>query len=221
MTNAVSFANGLVTNMVIQADSRFGIRATRIVELLFNEPVMRIRTIFARTVTPAPSSLLGSNIAVWIDCQANVSMSSRCYVPVPSPSIFANGYTLTNDAYFGPSLPVNYSNANGLISFGPDTAASHKVGFDSGTLVLVGTNLSLRVDAPRIPGVAYPAGGCSTEVYTAQYGSSSPYFELELLGPISTLPVGGTMQFITTYSLFRRTEPTTDAEAQKVLSWQY
>jgi hypothetical protein len=38
---------------------------------------------------------------------------------------------------------------------------------------------------------------------------------------MSTLPVGGTMQFITTYSLFRRTEPTTDAEAQKVLSWQY
>ena len=88
--------------------------------------------------------------------------------------------------------------------------------FRASTLILVGTNLSLRVDAPRIPGAAYPAGGCSTEVYTAQ-----GYFELEMLGPLAQLPVGGQMQFVTVYSLFRRTEPTPDAEAQKVLSWHY
>jgi hypothetical protein len=128
---------------------------------------------------------------------------------------------MTGDAYFGLTAPASFSNVNGLISFGPDTAASHKIGFDSGTLILVGTNLSLRVDAPRIAGLAYPAGGCSTEVYTAQYGSSSPYFELELLGPMATLPVGGTMTATTTYSLFRRSQPTDDAEAQKVLSWHY
>jgi hypothetical protein len=165
--------------------------------------------------------MITSNFGVWIDCQAAVTNTSRCYVPVPSPSIFANGYTLTGDAYFGPSLPMNFSNVNSLISFGPDTAASHKVGFDSGTLILVGTNLTLRIDAPRIAGLSYPAGGCSTEVYTAQYSSTSAYFELELLGPMSTLPVGGTMQATTTYSLFHRTGPTDDAEAQKVLSWQY
>ena len=216
-TETGSFTNGIVT-LLSQTDARYGLHVTRTMELLFNEPVMRISTVFTRTTS---TSMINSNFGVWIDCQAAVTNTSRCYVPVPSPSIFAIGYTLTGDAYFGTNLPVNYTNVNGLISFGPDTVTSHKVGFDSGTLVLVGTNLSLRVDAPRIPGRAYPAGGCSTEVYTAQYGSSSPYFELELLGPISTLPVGGTMEFITTYSLFRRTEPTPDAEAQKVLSWQY
>ena len=183
-TETGSFTNGIVT-LLSQTDSRYGLHVTRTVELLFNEPVMRISTVFTRTNA---TSMLSSNFGVWIDCQAAVTNTSRCYVPVPSPSIFSNGYALTGDAYFGPSLPVNFSNVNGLISFGPDTAASHKVGFDSGTLALVGTNLSLRVDAPRIPGLAYPAGGCSTEVYTAQYGSSSPYFELELLGPIPHSP---------------------------------
>ncbi len=219
-TNSASFTNGIVT-MVSQVDSRFGIRTTRIVELLFNQPVMKVRTIFERAATPSPSSLLSSNIAVWIDCQANVSMSSRCYVPVPSPSIFANGYTLTGDAYFGPSLPPSYAKVNGVISFGPDTASSHKVGFDSGMLVLVGTNISLRIEAPRVPGATYTAGGCSTEVYTAQYSSTSPFFELELLSPAPALAVGEKREFVTTYSLFHRTGATTDAEAQKVLSWQY
>jgi hypothetical protein len=212
-----SFTNGIVT-LLSATDTRYGLHVTRTLELLFNEPVMRITTVFTRT---AATTMLTSNVSIWIDCQAAVTNTSRCYVPVPSPSIFANGYTLTGDAYFGPTLPLNYSNVSGLISFGPDTAGSHKIGFDSGTLILVGTNLSLRVDAPRVPGAAYPASGCSTEVYTAQYNSSSPYFELELLGPMATLPVGGTMQSTTTYSLFRRTKPTDDVEAQKVLSWQY
>jgi hypothetical protein len=107
-----------------------------------------------------------------------------------------------------------------LISFGPDSATSHKLGFDSGTLVLVGTNISLRIDAPRVPGATYTAGGCSTEVYTGQY-TTTPYFELELLSSAPTLPVNGELTFITAYSLFRRTGVTTDAEAQKVLAWQY
>ena len=87
-------------------------------------------------------------------------------------------------------------------------------------LVLVGTNISLRIDAPRVPGATYTAGGCSVEVYTGQY-TTTPYFELELQSPAPTLAVGQTLEFVTTYSLFHRTGATTDAEAQKVLSWQY
>ncbi len=219
MTNAATISNGVVT-IVRAVDSRFGIRSTRIIELVANQPVMRIRTIFERVAAPSQSSLLTSNIAIWIDCQASVSMNSRCYVPVPSPSIFTNGFTLTGDAFFGPTLPPTYAQTNGLISLGPDTAGSHKVGFDSGTLVLVGTNLSLRMEAPRVPGVPYTSGGCSAEVYTAKFEPASPFFELELLSPAPPLEVGQTREFVTTYSLFHRTEPTTDAEAQKVLAWK-
>ncbi len=211
----VSFTNGVVT-LVTPVDANYKIRTTRIIELLFNEPVMRIRTIFERTEAPS-ATWSNRYVGVWIDCQATVTSASRCYVPVPSPSIFANGYTTSGSSYFTSTLPAAFTNANGLISFGPDGNTNHKLGFDSGTLVLVGTNLSLRVDAPRVPGVPYPDGSSSTEVYTA--GTS--YFELELLGPIAKMPVGGRMEFVTTYSLFRRTETTPDAEAQKVLSWQY
>ena len=142
-----------------------------------------------------------------------MTSDSRCYVPVPSSSIFSNGYTKTGSAQFTAALPAGFTNANGLISFGPDSA-NHKVGFDSGTLALVGPSLALRVDAPRVPGATYPDGNSSTEVYTAK----SDYFELEMLGPLAALPVGGKIEFVTTYSLYRRTEATTDAEAQKILS---
>ncbi len=211
-TNAVSFTNGVVT-LVTPVDATYKIRTTRIIELLFNEPVMRIRTIFERT---ASTTLAYAYPGVWIDCQATVTSASRCYVPVPSPSIFTNGYTTTGSSYFTSTLPAAFANTNGLISFGREASGNHKLGFDSGTLVLVGSDLSLRVDAPRIPGAIYPDGKSSTEVYTAP-----DYFELELLGPMANLPVGGRMEFVTWYSLFRRTEATPDAEAQKILSWQY
>ncbi|HEX5397533.1 MAG TPA: hypothetical protein VFY06_00600, partial [Verrucomicrobiae bacterium] len=82
---------------------------------------------------------------------------------------------------------------------------------------LVGPDLSLRVDAPRVPGATYPDGNSSTEVYTA----GSNYFELEMLGPLKDLPVGGKMEFVTTYTLFHRTESTPNAEAQKILASQH
>jgi hypothetical protein len=204
-----SFTNGIVT-LVTPVDATYGIRTTRIIELVPNEPVMKVRTIFERTAESAKASL-----GIWIDCQATVTPDSRCYVPVPSPSIFPNGYTTTGSAQFTVALPAGFTNANGLISFVPDSA-NHKVGFDGGTLALVGPGLSLRVDAPRIAGANYPDGNSSTEVYTAPN-----YFELEMLGPVSALPVGGKMEYTMTYQLFHRTEATTDAEAQKVLAWKH
>jgi hypothetical protein len=211
--NTVSFTNGIVT-LVTPVDSTYNIRTTRIIELLVNEPVMRIRTIFERTGASSKT-----NLGVWIDCQATVASDSRCYVPVPSSSIFTNGFTLHGSSQFTAMLPSEFTNANGLISFGVNSdAVNHKLGFDGSTLALVGPSLSLRVDAPRIPGATYPDGNSSTEVYTA---GSNHYFELEMLGPLATLPVGEKIEFVTTYSLFRRTEAATDAEAQKVLSWKH
>ena len=211
--NTVSFTNGVVT-LVTPVDATYGIRTTRIIELLPNEPVMRIRTIFERTAGSSKT-----NLGVWIDCQATVASDSRCYVPVPASSIFPTGFTTTGSAQFTAALPLGFTNANGLISFGVNSdAANHKLGFDGGTLVLVGPSLSLRVDAPRVPGATYPDGNSSTEVYTA---GSNHYFELEMLGPAGHTRCWGKMEFVTMYSLFRRTETATDAEAQKVLSWKH
>jgi hypothetical protein len=208
--NTVSITNGTVT-LVTPVDSTYNIQVTRIIELPPNEPVMRITTIFQRT---AATSLTNNPLGIWIDCQAATSSDSRCYVPVPSPSIFTGGYTTTGSSQFTDVLPPGFTDTNGLISFSMPPYGNEKLGFDSGTLVLVGTNLVLRVDAPRVLGATYPDGNSSTEAYTAQ-----EYVELELLGPMAKLPVGGKMQFVTVYSLFHRTEATTDADAKKVLSW--
>jgi len=209
MSNTATFENGVIT-LVTPVDQSFGIRTTRIIELLPGQPVMRIRTIFERVADATRTNSLG----IWIDCEATTSAASRCYVPVPKPSIFEMGYTTTGSSAFTAALPGVFTNDNGLISFGVDGRNNHKVGFDSASMLLVGTNLSLRLDAPRIAGATYPDGNCNTEVYTA----GSDYFELETLGPLTDLPKGGKMEATTTYTLYHRTEATTDAEAKKLLS---
>ena len=95
----VKFSRGIVT-LVTQVDTIYNIRTTRIIELLPNEPVMRIRTIFERTAASSKT-----NLGVWIDCQATVTSDSRCYVPVPSSSIFPKGFTTNGSAQFTTALP--------------------------------------------------------------------------------------------------------------------
>lgn len=208
-TNSASLENSRVI-LATPVDTRYGIKTTRVIELVPGQPVMRIRTVFERTQAASKTNALG----IWIDCQATVTQESRCYVPVPATSIYPTGFTTNGSSAYTPALPAGFTHANGLISFGPDST-NHKLGFDGGILVLVGPALSLRMDAPRVPGAVYPDGNASTEVYTA----GSRYFELEMMGPLTELPLGGRMEFVTTYSLFRRTESASDAEAQKVLSW--
>jgi hypothetical protein len=205
----VAITNGVVT-LTTPVDSSYQVRATRIVELPFNEPVMRITTIFHRV---AATTQMNNQLGIWIITQAQDPV--RCFVPVPSPSAFADGYH-----QLGSGLPAQFQDTNGLISFSRDPVAGHKLGFDADSLVWVGTNLSLRIDGQRVPGLpvaSYPDGGCSTEVYTNP-GTNAPYVELECLAPLSLLPVGAQMQFLTTYTLFHRTESDPQAEARKVLN---
>jgi hypothetical protein len=63
----------------------------------------------------------------------------------------------------------------------------------------------------------YPDGGCNTEIYTNP-GTNAEYVEFESLSPLSKLPVGGQLQFVTKYFLFNRTEADPDAEAKKILN---
>ncbi len=207
-----SFTNGTIT-MISPVDSRYRIQMTRIIELVANQPVMRITTIFDRTAAPSQANLLTNPLGIWDDCQAAATADSRCYVPVPANSIFPNGYTTNGAAQYTAALPPNFLNKNGLISFGMPPTDHQKLGFDGGTLALVGPNIDVRVDAPRVAGAPYPDGNSSTEIYAIQ-----DYFELETLSPMAALPVGGQMKFVTTFTLFHRTEATTDAEAQKVLA---
>ena len=38
---------------------------------------------------------------------------------------------------------------------------------------------------------------------------------------MAKMPVGGKLEYVAAYSLFHRTESTTDAEAQKILKWKF
>ncbi len=86
-TNVFSVSNGVVT-LVTPVDNTYKIRTTRIIELGFGEPVMRIKTIFERTTA---TSKTNNPIGVWVISQTQDPV--RCYVPVPTPSLFSQGYT--------------------------------------------------------------------------------------------------------------------------------
>jgi len=207
--NQVAITNGVVV-LSSPEDPTYRIRVTRVIELKFDEPVMRITTTFQRT---AATTLTNKQLGTWIITQLQEPVG--CYVPVPQPSIFTNGY-----AQLGNGMPAQFRNTNTVISFTRDAAAAHKLGFDSGVLVWVGANVALRIDAPRLSGLpasSYPDGGCSTEIYTNP-GTNAAYVELESLGPLYLLPPGAKKDFVTTYTLFHRTQTDPDAEALSILN---
>jgi hypothetical protein len=204
-----AISNGVIA-LSSPEDPAYRIRVTRVIELKFDEPVMRIKTIFQRT---ANTTLTNRELGTWVITQ--VKDPQGCYVPVPPSSIFSDGYY-----QLGSGLPAQFRNTNGVISFARDPAAAHKLGFDAGVLVWVSTNAALRIDAPRVAGLppsAYPDHGCSTEIYTNP-GTNAPYVELESLGPLYHLGVGEQKEFVTHYKLFHRTQIDPDAEARMILS---
>ncbi len=209
----ILITNGIVT-LIGGVDPAYQIRVSRVISLDFEQPLMRIRTVFQRTgATTSTNKSLGT----WVITQLQEPVG--CYVQTPSATIFTNGFY-----QLGTGMPANFTNANGLISFTRDAAAgqSHKLGFDADSLVWIGTNLGLRIDAPRVSGLtaaSYPDGGCNTEVYTYP-GTNAAYVELECLGPLYRLAVGEQKEFVTTYRLFRRIEDDPAAEARRILAAQ-
>jgi hypothetical protein len=189
-------------------DSGYKIQVTRQIELAFDAPELRITTTFERmTATTRTNRALG----IWIVTQ--LADPIRCYLPMASPSIFTNGYF-----NLASSLPKGFAVTNGLLIMPRSTSGSFKVGSDAGTVLWVGTNWCVRIDSPRVPGMKksdYPDSGCSAEIYTNP--NPVAYVELELLGPLEKLPVGGKMTRTSVYRLFQRQDTNPDAEARRLL----
>ena len=80
-------------------------------------------------------------------------------------------------------------------------------------MLWVGKDNSLRIDAAGGAG-EFPDNGCRTEIYTN--ADPLPYIEMETLGPLSIMKTGDVSTWSSTYSLLRRTQPSTDEEAVKV-----
>jgi hypothetical protein len=111
------FTNGIVT-LVSQTDTRYGLHVTRTIELLFNEPVMRIYNDLFTDGPPRQRPWSTAILACGLIARpCRGTNTSRCYVPVPSPSIFCQRLYHHGRVPISPSLPVNFSNVNGLDLF--------------------------------------------------------------------------------------------------------
>jgi len=200
--------NGVAT-IVSPIDSGYKIQLTRIIQLDANQPVMRIHTVYRRFEGAARNN----PVSVWTITQAADPVS--IFVPVPSQSLFApNDYI-----QLGRGLPAQFTNANGLISLKRDPAAQRHLGFDADSLVWIGDDIAMRIDAPRVPGLSktnYPNGGGNT-VFYGNNGTEAPYVELECFGPLTKLAPGQSVELLTTYYLFHRTETDPETDARKIL----
>ncbi|MBI3877074.1 MAG: hypothetical protein HY300_14145 [Verrucomicrobia bacterium] len=196
-------ATGPVATMISQVDPYFGIRTRRRIWLEPGKPVMRIATTYEK-IEGEPRK-----VAIWTITQLKDPLA--VFAPVPWPSIFPQGYSVTMKEA-PPSVQVEGS----ILSLRRDSAKAYKIGNDAGTLLWVGEKWAVRIDSPRVPGAEYTHSGNSAEIYTNP--DAAPYVELELLGPLAMMKVGDNIERSNTYTLSRRSEATPEAEAKKILS---
>ena len=184
-------------------DPSYGIRATRRMHLDAQQPVLTITTTYER-VSGEPSK-----VGIWVITQLKEPVG--IYVPGPPNATAPKSYTLLMK-----EPPPSLKAGNGMVSLTRNPQASHKVGSEAGALVWVGEKAALRIDSPRVSGAEYPDQGSSAEVYTNP--DPLKYIELEMLGPLRTLAVGEKMERVNTYTLYRRTGATAEAEARRILN---
>jgi Domain of unknown function (DUF4380) len=187
-------------------DPFYGIRTTRVITLLANEPVMKIRTTYFK-VDGEPRK-----VGIWTITQLKDPAS--VFAPVPHDSRYKDGYNKQSDA-----LPLGLIVSGNMLSLRRDPKKSTKIGNDADALVWIGKNDALKIESPRIASSEYPDQGSSAEVYTNP--DPLPYVELELLGPLHTMKVGDQIEQTMTYTLFQRQKTEPAAEAQRVLGKQY
>ena len=186
-------------------DEFYGIRVRRRIALEPGEPTMTIVTDYER-VTGEPAA-----IGIWVITQ--VEEPERIFLPAPQSSRFTNGFV----ELMKPT-PPDLLVTNGLISLSRAPSKSHKIGSDADRLLWMNAQFALLVEAPRQAGAEYPDQGSSAEVYT----NPDPlrYIELETLGPLHRMAPGDRISATNRYTLFRRSTPNAETEAQKILSRQ-
>lgn len=194
--------SGSTVTLTTLVDPFFGTMAQRKIELHSSKPEMTITTTYRR-VKGDPAV-----IGIWVITQ--LKEPAGVYAPLPEKSSFKDGYTL-----LFPTPPPSLKVENGIISLSRNPKASHKIGLDGDTLLWVGEKHALRIDSPRVRKGDYPDKGSSTEIYTS--ADPLPYIELETLGPLATMKEGDTIKRSNVYRLYRRTQPTPDAEAKVIL----
>ena len=187
--------------MTSPEDPFLGIQVMRRVELA-SRTTLRITTEFAKQTGGAVTC------GVWVVTQLNEPV--RLFAPLPAKSIFTRGYILLSQRS-PPSLKVD----QGQVSLERDRSGSYKIGLDSERLLWMGERHCVLIENPRQARQTYPDRGSSTEIYT----NPDPlnYIELESLGPLKQLKPMDRLRESVTYQLFRRSQPTPEADARGIL----
>ncbi|BAY82862.1 hypothetical protein NIES267_23470 [Calothrix parasitica NIES-267] len=188
--------------LISEVDPFYGIRFYRQIALEPNQPIMKITTTFEKVEGDS------QQVSVWTITQFNEPVS--VFAAIPQNSIFPQGYNKQSD-----DLPANLKVQNGILSLTRDEDKAHKIGSDASTLLWVGEKTAVRMDSPRIDKAIYPDNNSSSEIYT-NYNPKT-YVELEFLGPLQTLEVGGKIDLTVTYTLIKTTSGNIEEEARKIL----
>ena len=194
--------DGAAVILVSAVDPNYGIRVRRRIELTPGRPVMTMTTRFEK-MSGEPLE-----IGVWTITQARDPVALYAVLPdAPRPD---PAYIRQSD-----ELPASLRIVDNVIALTRDPQKNHKIGALAGTLFWVGQRELLRIDSPLLPGARYPDQGSSVEVYT----NADPlaYVELEILGPVEKLAVGGSIERRTTYTLAKRTRNDSAQEIQEML----
>jgi len=195
---AVAIERGVVLTSPIDPD--YGIQMIRTVELDPVQPIMRIVTEFHKLQGPAVS------VGIWTITQ--LREPQRILLWQPPTSRFPRGFLPLLEAQ-----PAEFRRRGRLLSLQRHPSLFTKIGSDADSMAWVGENSILRIDAERGPG-EYPDGGCVTEVYTNP--DPLKYVELETLGPVEQISVGGSIGRTTTYTVMPRRTPDVESEADFV-----
>jgi hypothetical protein len=180
-------------------DASFGIQMVRHAELDPGEPVMRIRSEF-RKLTGSPV-----RVSVWTITQ--MQAPERISIKLPPQSKFAKRYVHLMGAQ-----PADLRIDGGILSLARHPREIAKIGTDGTSMVWVGENCVVRIDAEPGPG-EYPDGGCITQVYTNP--DPLAYVELETVGPLTTMSVGDRIERTAVYTVSPRSTSDPQTEALK------
>lgn len=189
--------------LTMPIDPFYGVRATRRISLVANEPAMTIATTFER-VSGEPSK-----IGIWVITQ--FTNPAAVYVPVRADSMFPGGYFS-----FRPTAWPQLGTAPGVVKLTRDPAGSHKLGADADRMLWMSDDVACLVTSERVTGAEYPDRGASAEVYTNP--DPKKYVELEMLGPLAVMKPGDKITRTSTYRLFRRTSRDPDEDARRILA---
>jgi len=193
-----------VVTLVSPVDPNYGIRVLRRVELDLDRPVMKITTTFER-ISGQPME-----VGVWVISQLKSPVA--VYVPVPQFTRFHDGYNLQTG-----ELPPDFRREGDWIVITRDPKASHKIGTDANRLIWMDHHQVLCIDSPRVLiDSKYPDQESSAEIYTNP--DPLAYVELEMLGPLQKMVVGGKISRTSTYTLMPRREADSDLEAARLMA---